>query len=254
MTPSSFSQILYENVISLRSSFLVMSLCSILHLLRTFLPLPRTHIPYPLPQHYTYGWESGSRCRWSKGTSSCINVHFHLVCRLNCGQATTCNTEQLEQTRDGSVTVLREPCGQDSVPAATEDGTEVQDSEKGIDLVDSRTWFIILTVHRYVISNENTVFVSTIFQTHDVSNTTQLIFCSVQPTFHALGFIFTFTQAGIIKSHPNMFSCMFLELCAVLALPVAPAVVVHHAAETLPLHWHTRPNAQPAGQQWSWPG
>lgn len=71
--------------------------------------------------------------------SSCINVHSHLMCRLNCGQASTCNTEQLEQTRDGTMTVLQEPGGKDSIPAATEDGTEVQDSEKGTDPVDSGT-------------------------------------------------------------------------------------------------------------------
>lgn len=134
-----------------------MSLCSILHLLRTFLLLPRTHIPYPLPQHYTYGWESGSHCQWSEWMSRCINVHFHLMCRLHCGQASTCNTEQLEQIRDGSMTVLQEPDGKDNVLAASEDGTEVQDSEKGTDPVDSGTWFIILTVHGYVISNENTI-------------------------------------------------------------------------------------------------
>lgn len=47
--------------------------------------------------------------------------------------------EQLEQTRDDSVTILQEPGGKDSVPAATEDVTEAQDSEKGTDSVDSGT-------------------------------------------------------------------------------------------------------------------
>ncbi|KAJ8342083.1 hypothetical protein SKAU_G00320110 [Synaphobranchus kaupii] len=48
-------KVLYENGISLRSSFLFMSACSVIHLLRTFLLLPKTHIPYPLPEGYTYG-------------------------------------------------------------------------------------------------------------------------------------------------------------------------------------------------------
>lgn len=61
------------------------------------------------------------------------------MCRLNCGQANTCNTEQLEQSRNGSMTFLQEPGGKDSVPAATEDETEVQDSEKGTDPVDRGT-------------------------------------------------------------------------------------------------------------------
>lgn len=48
-------KVLYEAGVSLRSSFLVLSVCCVVHLLRTFLLLPKTHIPYPLPQYYTYG-------------------------------------------------------------------------------------------------------------------------------------------------------------------------------------------------------
>ncbi|XP_036372557.1 solute carrier family 43 member 3-like [Megalops cyprinoides] len=48
-------KVLYERGVSLRSSFLFMSACSIIHLLRTFLLMPKTHIPYPLPEGYTYG-------------------------------------------------------------------------------------------------------------------------------------------------------------------------------------------------------
>ncbi|XP_041790136.1 solute carrier family 43 member 3a [Chelmon rostratus] len=67
-------KVLYEQGISVRTSFLVLSSCSIIHLLRTFLLMPRTHIPYPLPQYYTYG--------------------------LDCGQANTYNVEQFESMRD----------------------------------------------------------------------------------------------------------------------------------------------------------
>ncbi|KAJ8372235.1 hypothetical protein AAFF_G00293540 [Aldrovandia affinis] len=48
-------KILHERGISLRSSFLFISACSVIHLLRTFLLMPKTHIPYPLPEGYTYG-------------------------------------------------------------------------------------------------------------------------------------------------------------------------------------------------------
>ncbi|XP_061100565.1 equilibrative nucleobase transporter 1-like isoform X2 [Conger conger] len=48
-------KVLHEQGVSLRSSFLFMSSCSVIHLLRTFFLLPKTHIPYPLPENYTYG-------------------------------------------------------------------------------------------------------------------------------------------------------------------------------------------------------
>ncbi|KAJ8372243.1 hypothetical protein AAFF_G00293620 [Aldrovandia affinis] len=54
-------KILHERGISLRSSFLFISACSVIHLLRTFLLMPKTHIPYPLPEGYTYGMSCGSQ-------------------------------------------------------------------------------------------------------------------------------------------------------------------------------------------------
>ncbi|XP_062282012.1 solute carrier family 43 member 3b [Scomber scombrus] len=48
-------KLLYESGISLRASFLVLSACSVIHLLRTFVLLPKKFIPYPLPEGYTYG-------------------------------------------------------------------------------------------------------------------------------------------------------------------------------------------------------
>uniref|UniRef100_A0A3Q0RCX1 Solute carrier family 43 member 3b n=1 Tax=Amphilophus citrinellus TaxID=61819 RepID=A0A3Q0RCX1_AMPCI len=53
-------KLLHESGISLRSSFLFLSACSIVHLLRTFFLLPRKSIPYPLPDHYTYGITCGN--------------------------------------------------------------------------------------------------------------------------------------------------------------------------------------------------
>ncbi|KAG7230357.1 hypothetical protein INR49_024462 [Caranx melampygus] len=53
-------KLLHESGISLRASFLFLSACSIIHLLRTFFLMPRKFIPYPLPDHYTYGITCGT--------------------------------------------------------------------------------------------------------------------------------------------------------------------------------------------------
>ncbi|XP_069026723.1 solute carrier family 43 member 3b isoform X2 [Embiotoca jacksoni] len=52
-------KLLHESGISLRASFLFLSTCSVIHLLRTFFLLPRNFFPYPLPDHYTYGITCG---------------------------------------------------------------------------------------------------------------------------------------------------------------------------------------------------
>ncbi|XP_030207796.1 solute carrier family 43 member 3a [Gadus morhua] len=52
-------KVLYEQNISIQTSFLVLSFCSIIHLLRTFLLMPRTHIPYSPPSDYSYGLRFG---------------------------------------------------------------------------------------------------------------------------------------------------------------------------------------------------
>ncbi|KAJ8404455.1 hypothetical protein AAFF_G00337220 [Aldrovandia affinis] len=66
-------KILHERGISLRSSFLFISGCSVIHLLRTFLLMPKTHIPYPLPEGYTYGMsccgQSNSMVQQGAGTT-----------------------------------------------------------------------------------------------------------------------------------------------------------------------------------------
>ncbi|XP_052005792.1 equilibrative nucleobase transporter 1-like [Xyrauchen texanus] len=52
-------KLLFEDGVSLRGSFLFLSCCSVFHLFRTFVLLPRTHIPYPLPENYSYGVKCG---------------------------------------------------------------------------------------------------------------------------------------------------------------------------------------------------
>lgn len=48
-------KVLYEQGLTLMTMFVCISACSIWHLVRTFFLMPRTHIPYPVPQDYTYG-------------------------------------------------------------------------------------------------------------------------------------------------------------------------------------------------------
>ncbi|XP_070284131.1 equilibrative nucleobase transporter 1 [Myotis yumanensis] len=62
-------KLLYENGISLRASFLFLSVCSVWHVGRTFLLMPRGHIPYPLPPNYSYGLCSGTGTREKKETA-----------------------------------------------------------------------------------------------------------------------------------------------------------------------------------------
>ncbi|KAA0709181.1 Solute carrier family 43 member 3 [Triplophysa tibetana] len=48
-------KLVFENGVSLRWSFLFLSCCAVIHLFRTLVLLPRTRIPYPLPENYSYG-------------------------------------------------------------------------------------------------------------------------------------------------------------------------------------------------------
>uniref|UniRef100_A0A3B3ZDS7 Solute carrier family 43 member 3b n=1 Tax=Periophthalmus magnuspinnatus TaxID=409849 RepID=A0A3B3ZDS7_9GOBI len=53
-------KLLHEAGFSVRALFLFLSACSVIHLLRTFFLLPRKFIPYPLPEQYTYGYDSSN--------------------------------------------------------------------------------------------------------------------------------------------------------------------------------------------------
>lgn len=52
-------KLVHEAGVSLYASFLFLSACSVIHLLRTLFLLPRKFIPYPLPENYTYGITCG---------------------------------------------------------------------------------------------------------------------------------------------------------------------------------------------------
>lgn len=58
-------KLLHESGVSLRASFLFLSFCSGVHLIRTFVLMPRKHIPYPLPEGYTYGLGCGQKKAFS---------------------------------------------------------------------------------------------------------------------------------------------------------------------------------------------
>lgn len=129
---SSAFQLLHEQGVSLRTSFLVLSLCSILHILRTLLLMPRTHIPYPLPQYYTYGWVHYLVFFPQHYTRRlcCHEVLLLLTCRLSCGKANNYNVERFESMREDATTVSQESSESDNAPP--EDGTESHESGKGI--------------------------------------------------------------------------------------------------------------------------
>ncbi|XP_029018844.2 solute carrier family 43 member 3a [Betta splendens] len=90
-------KVLFEQGISLFSSFIFMSLCSIIHLIRTFLLLPRSHIPYPLTPRYTYG--------------------------LSCEKVSICNVKQFIKRRGREMTAPQES----TAPPAPEAKAENQE-------------------------------------------------------------------------------------------------------------------------------
>ncbi|XP_043971169.1 solute carrier family 43 member 3a [Gambusia affinis] len=93
-------KILHERGISLQSSFIALSLCSIILVARTFLLMPRTHIPYPLPPRYTYG--------------------------VTCGQANSYNVEQVKRSKEDASN--QDSSGKDET--AKSDETDVENTEK----------------------------------------------------------------------------------------------------------------------------
>ncbi|XP_061076306.1 equilibrative nucleobase transporter 1-like isoform X3 [Conger conger] len=59
-----------ERGISLHHAFFFLSACSIIHLMRTFILMPKMHIPYPLPEGYTYGTDQS--CGQTKCNTCCF--------------------------------------------------------------------------------------------------------------------------------------------------------------------------------------
>ncbi|XP_017287925.1 solute carrier family 43 member 3a isoform X2 [Kryptolebias marmoratus] len=107
-------KVLHEQGVSLRSSFLAVSLCSTVHVARTFLLMPRTHIPYPLPQSYTYG--------------------------VNCGKDDTYNVEQVERMRETSSSQDQDFSGKNQT---TRDGGREETGKELSFWSCVRSWFFL---------------------------------------------------------------------------------------------------------------
>ncbi|XP_061076371.1 equilibrative nucleobase transporter 1-like isoform X1 [Conger conger] len=96
-------KVAFENGISLQHAFFFLSACSIIHLMRTFILMPKMHIPYPLPEGYTYG--------------------------PNCGQ-TKCNTCCFpKRTRDNTEPVQ----GEEGIENATSEQGNPQQTPQTVD-------------------------------------------------------------------------------------------------------------------------
>ncbi|KAM8924644.1 equilibrative nucleobase transporter 1 [Pelodytes ibericus] len=68
-------KVLYQHGISLHAVFLFISICSVWHIIRTIFLMPKTHIPYPLPEGYTYGLQCGkSRCLKASSDGERMNI------------------------------------------------------------------------------------------------------------------------------------------------------------------------------------
>uniref|UniRef100_A0A3P9BZX7 Solute carrier family 43 member 3a n=1 Tax=Maylandia zebra TaxID=106582 RepID=A0A3P9BZX7_9CICH len=94
-------KILYEQGISLHYSFIFLTICSSIHVARTFLLMPKTHIPYTLPENYTYG--------------------------INCGKG---NTDTVEETEIKEGPPTQESPETENTSLAPEGRTEAQNTEK----------------------------------------------------------------------------------------------------------------------------
>ncbi|MEJ1278337.1 solute carrier family 43 member 3 [Cricetulus griseus] len=74
-------KLLHERDISLRASFLFLSVCSVWHVGRTFFLMPRGHIPYPLPPNYSYGLADNDSVQVSAFTNAfAITQFFGVLC------------------------------------------------------------------------------------------------------------------------------------------------------------------------------
>lgn len=201
-----------------------MSFCSIIHLLRTLFLMPKSHIPYPLPQHYSYGWAPGRFLRKLLPPDRHVLFSPH---RLKWQKANTYNVEQFEKVMNGPVTEQQSFDGKDSVS---------QDSENGT----SRLWNDHICTHTVIKDILLKTFFAYGFNIY--FNNKEFLYCKM-------------FYKGHIRFHVilHVFSGEFQELCVFLVLSVAPAVAFHNATEALLLHWNAQPHPQQAGPKWPQP-
>ncbi|KAA0722107.1 Solute carrier family 43 member 3 [Triplophysa tibetana] len=105
-------KVLYERGVSLRSSFLFLSSCNVIHLVRTIFLMPKSHIPYPVPENYTYG--------------------------MSCAKSDSYNVEKYEAEREQSL---------DKVGREDDDPLETADSPDNSEKVSLKScclsWFFL---------------------------------------------------------------------------------------------------------------
>uniref|UniRef100_A0AAZ3SG81 Solute carrier family 43 member 3 n=1 Tax=Oncorhynchus tshawytscha TaxID=74940 RepID=A0AAZ3SG81_ONCTS len=209
-------KVMYEGGVSLRSSFLILSVCSVIHLLRTFFLMPNTHIPYPLPEGFTYG--------------------------VSPGKSNSYNVEEIEKTRETAMTSEGEgPAETDDMPLQPDDGQQSEDSGKGVvwpttivnlagewkvHFVDSNV-FLSLSVASF-----RSCVQSWFFLWH-------LVWLSVMQLRHYL-FIGTLNpmlnrladnDSALVSQYTNAFA--FTQLCGVLCAPWNGLIMDRHKGKPL---------------------
>ncbi|XP_056096467.1 solute carrier family 43 member 3a isoform X1 [Rhinichthys klamathensis goyatoka] len=107
-------KVLYEKGVSLRSSFLFLSTCNLIHLLRTLFLMPTSHIPYPIPEDYKYG--------------------------MSCAKSNSYNVEQYEAKQDPSSDRGR---GADDEPLENDSLQQTHNSEKDSFRSCVLSWFFL---------------------------------------------------------------------------------------------------------------
>ncbi|XP_061075976.1 equilibrative nucleobase transporter 1-like [Conger conger] len=85
-----------ERGMSLHHSFFFLSACSIIHLMRTFILMPKMHIPYPLPEGYTYGM-------------NCSQIKCNRCCLTNKAQRDNTEPVQGEEGIENATSELGNP-------------------------------------------------------------------------------------------------------------------------------------------------
>ncbi|XP_030643667.1 solute carrier family 43 member 3-like [Chanos chanos] len=96
-------KVLHEGSVSLHHSFIFLSVCSVLHILRTVFLMPKSHIPYPIPDNYTYG--------------------------VSCAQSDSYNVEKYEATREKKQTFEGEHQREtDDMPLKSRDKPDQEDT------------------------------------------------------------------------------------------------------------------------------
>uniref|UniRef100_A0A4W4E6I7 Solute carrier family 43 member 3 n=1 Tax=Electrophorus electricus TaxID=8005 RepID=A0A4W4E6I7_ELEEL len=97
-------KVLYEKGISLRTSFLFLCACNVIHLLRTLFLMPKSHVPYPVPKNYKYG--------------------------ISCGKSASYNMEECETQQELNYFSDSNRKDRDSEPFETNDSSQMENLTK----------------------------------------------------------------------------------------------------------------------------